>query len=119
MLAAFSALAQIAPAASAQTSAPSPTAALASSREVPAEAAATAASGVAEPVIRRTVIDSKGSHIEELRVRGQLQSVIVTPKGAAPAYEVITNSDGRDLPQEGKTNSRGAAGKRVWSVLRF
>ncbi|MDQ6685594.1 MAG: DUF2782 domain-containing protein [Pseudomonadota bacterium] len=84
-----------------------------------AAAASTASNGVSEPAIRRTVIDDRGSHIEELRVRGQLRSVIVSPKGAAPAYEIITNSDGRDLPAEGKTNSRGAAGKRVWSVLRF
>ena len=83
------------------------------------DAPATAASGVAEPAIRRTVIDDKGTHIEELRVRGQLQKVTVDNKGRAPNYEVLTHDGARDIADGGIVGLGGAAGKRVWNVLRF
>src|SRR5690349_12730632 len=68
----------------------------------------------AEPAVTRTVIEDESTRIEELRVRGTLQRVVVTPKGtrAAP-YEIITGDGSRDL-SDGVNTSRGAAGKRVW-----
>ena len=71
-----------------------------------------------EPAIRRTVIEDRAAKIEELRVRGNLQKVVVTPKGGAPGYEVLT-SDGYHPTADDPGTSRGSAGKRVWSVLRF
>ena len=71
-----------------------------------------------EPVVKRTVIDDKHTHIEELRVRGQLQKVTVAPKDGAPGYEVITDAGSRDL-STGASNSRGAAGQRVWNLFHF
>ena len=71
-----------------------------------------------EPVVQRTVIEDKGAKIEELRVRGNLQRVVVTPRGPAPGYEVLT-SDGYHPTADDPGTSRGSAGKRVWSVLRF
>ncbi|MEO8080205.1 MAG: DUF2782 domain-containing protein [Caldimonas sp.] len=71
-----------------------------------------------EPNVRRTVIDDGRARIEELRVRGQLKRVTVSPKGAAPAYEIVVPDGARDL-SEGVSSSRGAAGQRVWNVFRF
>ena len=71
-----------------------------------------------EPAVKRTVIEDKGATIEELRVRGNLQKVVVKPKGPAPAYEVLT-SDGYHPTADDPGTSHGSAGKRVWSVLRF
>jgi len=56
--------------------------------------------------------------IEELRVRGQLVKVTVHPKDGSPSYEIIVGDGSRDL-SEGRNNSRGASGKRVWNVLTF
>jgi Protein of unknown function (DUF2782) len=84
----------------------------------PLEASAAEEKAANEPVVKRTVIDDKHTHIEELRVRGQLQKVTVAPKDGAPVYEVITDSGARDLAT-GSTNSHGAVGQRVWNLLHF
>ena len=72
-----------------------------------------------EPAIQRTVIEDKLSKVEELRVRGQLQKVTVDNKGRAPNYEVLTHDGSRDIADGGIVGLGGAAGKRVWNVLRF
>ena len=73
----------------------------------------------AEPNVKRTVIEDEGTRIEELRVRGQPQRIVVTPKGGGKLpYEIITGDGSRDL-SPGANTSRGAAGKRVWNVLSF
>ncbi len=71
-----------------------------------------------EPLIKRTVIEDKTAHIEELRVRGQLQKVTVDPKGSAPGYEIIVGGGEHEF-NEGKNPTRGAVGQRVWNVFRF
>ena len=71
-----------------------------------------------EPVIKRTVIEDKSAHIEELRVRGRLQKVTVDPKGSAPGYEIIVGGGEHEF-SEGKNPTRGAVGQRVWNVFRF
>ena len=71
-----------------------------------------------EPNVQRIVVEDDRARIEELRVRGNSQSIVVTPKGNAPPYEIITNDGSRDMSW-GVNNSRGAAGKRVWHVLSF
>jgi hypothetical protein len=71
-----------------------------------------------EPAVKRTVIDDDLVHIEELRVRGQLQKVTVESKGRAPDYEILVGDGSRDL-STGANTSRGAAGKRVWNLFRF
>jgi hypothetical protein len=73
---------------------------------------------VAEPKVQRTLIEDRGAKIEELRVRGQLQRVVVTPKGGARPYEIVTPEGGRDTSVDAN-NNRGAAGKRVWHVFSF
>ena len=95
----------------------------------PAAAAAAAASSPTrvemstrdpkEPVVQRTVIDDGRAVIEELRVRGQLVKATVHPKDGSPDYEIIVGDGSRELSTEGRNNSRGATGKRVWNVLTF
>ena len=72
-----------------------------------------------EPNVKRTVIDDGRARIEELRVRGQLQKVTVSPKGGAPEYEVLTQTDGTRVFVSETGQSPGSSGKRVWKVLRF
>jgi len=73
----------------------------------------------AEPNVKHTVIEDEGSKIDELRVRGQAQRIVVTPKvGLKKSYEIITDSSGREM-SDGSGASRGAVGKRVWNVLNF
>jgi hypothetical protein len=73
----------------------------------------------AEPKVERLVHEDEGSRIEELRVRGAVQRIVVKPKvGTTRGYEIITGDGSRDLG-EGANTSRGAAGKRVWHVLSF
>jgi hypothetical protein len=75
--------------------------------------------GSAEPKVQHIVIEDEGSRIEELRVRGTTQRIVVTPKlGTRQSYEIITGDGSRDLG-DGANTSRGAAGKRVWHVLSF
>ena len=85
----------------------------------PAPSATSAALPSGEPNVKRTVIEDEGTRIEELRVRGQPQRIVVTPKGGGKLpYEIITGDGSRDL-SPGANTSRGAAGKRVWNVLSF
>jgi hypothetical protein len=73
----------------------------------------------AEPNVKHTVIEDEGSKIDELRVRGQAQRIVVTPKvGIRKSYEIITDSSGREM-SDGSGASRGAVGKRVWNVFNF
>jgi hypothetical protein len=72
-----------------------------------------------EPEVRRTVIEGETTRIDELRVRGVPQRIVVTTKSANPtSYEIILGDGSRDL-SDGANTSRGAAGKRVWRVLSF
>lgn len=72
-----------------------------------------------EPAVQRIVVEDGGARIEELRVRGQTQRVIVRPKAAgAAAYEIIVPTAARDV-SAGPGANRGAAGQRVWSLMSF
>ncbi|MEF7613405.1 hypothetical protein V4F39_05725 [Aquincola sp. MAHUQ-54] len=73
-----------------------------------------------EPKVQQTVIEDDGVRIEELRVRGQTQRLVVRPKGGGKAgeYEIIPADGARNMSQAAGA-SRGAAGQRVWNVLTF
>ena len=72
-----------------------------------------------EPNVQRSVIEDDGARIDELRVRGQIQQVVVTPKvGLTKRYEIITSRSGRP-PEDGTGGASSAVGKRVWNVLAF
>jgi hypothetical protein len=79
----------------------------------------TAEPGVAqrggEPAVVRTVTEDESVRIEELRVRGQTRRIVVRSKlPGAPAYEVGTSTDGRDLSQD-----RRSEGRSLWQLLAF
>jgi hypothetical protein len=109
-----SASAEPAPAPAA-ASAPAP--ALAAS-SVPAGTAESGKPEPGEPVVRLTIIDDDNVRIEELKVRGRSQRIVVTPKNGSKPYEIITDNGSRDLT-EGPNGFNGAVGKRVWPVLSF
>jgi hypothetical protein len=72
-----------------------------------------------EPNVKLTVIEDEGARIEELRVRGQAQRIVVSPKvGPKSRYEIVTGDGSRDL-SDGVGGARGAVGQRVWNVLSF
>lgn len=80
-----------------------------------AAATAAAAAQPPEPDVQRQVLEDDNVRIEELRVRGQPQRLVVQPKtpGVA-AYEILPPDPGRDT-----TPARQGAGQRVWRVLSF
>ncbi len=85
----------------------------------PVAPAAEAAPRGGEPQVTRTVIEDEGTRIEELRVRGQVRSITVTPKGGTVnSYQILT-ADGARETSDNVSGTRGATGKRVWSVLSF
>ena len=61
-----------------------------------------------EPVTQRIVVEDDGARIEELRVRGQTQRIVVKPRRAAE-YEVVPANAGRD-PSQNRANGQPGAG---------
>ncbi len=91
----------------------------------PAAAQARAASAAAAPAsaARRGtaaadghhIVEDEGVRIDELRIRGEVQSINVHSKlRGSPPYEVLVRPRGRDPSQDA-----GAAGRSVWSLLSF
>jgi hypothetical protein len=81
-------------------------------------AASAQAREVPEPKVERTVVEDDGARIEELRVRGQIQRIVVKPKNAAE-YEIVAPTGGRDPSQNRAGQQPGAGGQRVWNLLKF
>lgn len=80
-------------------------------------AASPAATLPNEPAVQHTKIEDEGSRVEEVRIRGEVRRITVTPKvGTTVPYEVLPAEGSRDLSQSG---SRGVAGQRVWHILTF
>ena len=74
---------------------------------------------VPEPNVQRTLIEDDMNRVEQLNVRGQTRSVVVTTKGPlASTYEIYMGDPSRDL-FPGTDSRRGAAGQRVWRVFSF
>ena len=68
-----------------------------------------------EPAVQRSVQEDDHVRLEELRVRGVNQRLVVQPKAAsAPAYEILPADPGRDAAQD-----RRSAGQRVWRLFSF
>jgi hypothetical protein len=69
-----------------------------------------------EPHVVQSVVEDQGAKLDELRVRGQVQHMVVTPKvGVSKSYEIIVNRHGRTT----NVGTDGAAGKRVWTLMDF
>ena len=68
-----------------------------------------------EPEIKRTVVEDDKVRIEELRVRGQVQRITVSPKasGVRP-YDIVPPDTARDASQ-----NKGLSGQRLWQLFSF
>ena len=85
----------------------------------PADTQAPIATGRPEQKIQRIRTEDAGSRIDEVRVGGQTQSIVVQPKTgtALPAYEVNSADTARGAaPSSANSDTLGA---RVWNVLKF
>lgn len=77
------------------------------------------AGGAPEPAIECLIAtDADGTRIEELRVRGRTERVVVHPRDGGRPYEIRTMDPGHD-PSAKSGPGRGSAGQRVWPVLSF
>lgn len=96
-----------------------PPAAPASAASGPAAAPGPDAAGrePIEPNVQHIVIEGRNTRVEELRVRGQTQSITVKNKDA-PAYEIVIGDGSRDMSSDAGAQ-KGAAGQRVWRLLSF
>ena len=75
----------------------------------------TARAETPEPAVQRTVLEDRDTRIEELRVRGQVQRVVVQSKlPGVKAYEIVVREPARDTSHERRTS-----GQRVWQILSF
>lgn len=80
-----------------------------------APAAAPDNAGPPEPKVQRTRSEDDGVRVDELRVRGLNRKVVVQSKVAgAPAYEIGTDDDARDLSQD-----RRNEGRTFWRLFSF
>lgn len=60
-----------------------------------------------------------GSRVEELRVRGETQSITVQPSGNLPAYEVQPRNTRNRQMQADRHGSDGTTGPRRWKIGEF
>ena len=68
-----------------------------------------------EPEVKHSIVEDDKVRIEELRVRGQVQRITVSPKasGVRP-YEIVPPDPGRDASQ-----NKGLSGQRLWQLFSF
>lgn len=83
------------------------------------DAAAPATAGRPDQRIERIQIEDAGARIDELRVGGETQSIVVSPKGGMPAYEVLPGGSNRNLTRGERGNAAANGGTRVWKLLDF
>ncbi len=68
--------------------------------------------------VERLVIEDEGNRIEEVRVGGQSQSVVVQPKGNLPPYELRPTDMARSRPADRREGLSGGT-PRVWNLFNF
>ncbi|SEL87393.1 hypothetical protein SAMN05216359_12112 [Roseateles sp. YR242] len=68
--------------------------------------------------VEQIVQEDDKVRIEETRVRGLTQKVVVKRKDGAPEYEILLSDTGKDIPVR-QGADRGNAGQRVWRLLSF
>ncbi len=84
-------------------------------RLTPAPAAAAASATRPAQTVTRTVIEDEAVRIEETRLRGAPQRIVVRSKlPGTREYEIIVPAGGKDPSQD-----KGAAGQRTWSLFNF
>ncbi|MEO7853411.1 MAG: hypothetical protein ABIR94_14325 [Rubrivivax sp.] len=84
-------------------------------KSTPAASDSDVTPGASEPKVQRTRLEDEGVRVDELRVRGLNRKVVVQSKvSGAPAYEIGTDDDARDLSQDRRTE-----GRSLWRLLSF
>ena len=75
--------------------------------------------GRPEQTIQRIRTEDAGSRIDEIRVGGETQSILVQPKTGTdlPGYEVRPSDTARGAAPS--TSKNDTTGPRVWNVLKF
>ncbi len=68
--------------------------------------------------IERITNEDALTRIQELRVGGQTQTIDITPKNGAPAYQIAPQPAGA-LPGETGGKPTGNAGRSSWRLLNF
>ena len=69
--------------------------------------------------IERIHIEDGGASIDELRVGGQTQSIIVQPKANLPQYEFQPTDLSRSRPADHRDGLSSPSSQRVWNLFRF
>lgn len=96
-----------------------PPAAAAASAPASASAGPGVFRDVPEVKVEQLVNEDDKVRIEETRVRGLTQKVVVKNKDSkAPEYEILLGDTGRDIPTR-QGSDRGNAGSRVWRIFNF
>jgi hypothetical protein len=83
----------------------------------PVTAEAPAPAGRPDKAIQRIRTEDAGSRIDELRVGGETQQIMVQPKVGGAAYEIKPAEGARGTPPASTNNDTN--GSRVWNVLKF
>ncbi|WAC72599.1 hypothetical protein OU995_24185 [Roseateles sp. SL47] len=83
-----------------------------------ATSSAPAVHEVPDAKVEQIVQEDDKVRIEETRVRGLTQKLVVKRKDGAPEYEILLSDTGKDIPVR-QGAERGNAGQRVWRVLSF
>lgn len=70
-----------------------------------------------EQRVERIRVEDAANRVDELRVGGETQTVVVQPRGGLPAWELQPADLARSRPGDRRD---GAAGpRRVWNLLAF
>ena len=69
--------------------------------------------------IQRIHVEDDGARIDELRVGGQTQSIVVQPKGGAPEYEFQPSDLARSRPADNRDGLSSPSSQRVWNIFKF
>lgn len=87
-------------------------------RTASSDASAREVREVPDAKVEQIVQEDDKVRIEETRVRGLTQKVVVKRKDGTPEYEILLGDSGKDIPVR-QGADRGNAGQRVWRVLSF
>jgi hypothetical protein len=69
--------------------------------------------------IERIRIEDGGARIDELRVGGQTQSIVVQPKANLPEYEFQPTDLSRSRPADNRDGLSSPSSQRVWNLFKF
>lgn len=69
--------------------------------------------------IERIRVEDGGARIDELRIGGQTQSIVVQPKANVPEYEFQPSDLARSRPADNRDGLSSPSSQRVWNIFKF